>query len=399
MAVGGHAAATQPGSAVANRATGNLSYAQVAKQSNVPQATLQPAEPVADRPVAAADRMAMDDMAADQGDGGEIVAPEDLGPKAIGLRLLGIERKLEKRRKQLARDEQAISEQESAIAEQQAILVQLNANADNTREQIRGFNDDRAELSQRLARINATEQDRLAAPSTEVEATPEATAMDCLSRTFLGLQNFETQTPAVKTMLLQFAQAVQAMQAAQTSAAPQGQQLTIQQAFANTAGTNSPQQGGVALVQTKSVLPVVPAEQPGALAAHIGGVQQFDISDVAPPTPVRDDAARGEKLYGPISTVMLTDAEQIQQSRPARQGISALFADVHSAPKDKPGGKDVAMEGDGEINADEPVPGAVSSSELADQSSMDQQDALTDCLFKQGLQHWQKAKKGRVNPY
>ena len=50
------------------------------------------------------------------------------------------------------------------------------------------------------------------------------------------------------------------MQAEQTSVAPQGQQLTIQQAFANTAGTNSAQQGAVAPIQIQTVPPVVPAE-------------------------------------------------------------------------------------------------------------------------------------------
>ena len=268
--------------------------------------------------MSATDRMAIDDSAADQRDDDELTAPEDFQPKTIELRLLKIEHKLAQRRKQLTRDEEAIVDQEAAIAEQQAVLVQLNANADATREQIRGHIENRTELSQRLARFSASEQGGFAPTMGDGEKSPETTALECLSRTFLGLQNFESQPPAIKNLLSQFAQAVQALQAEHAHPASQGQQLTLQQAFAGTAV----QQGGSSTDQSKLATLHVPAVQSSAGASE-SGARHFDISG---------DGAKAEKSYGPISAAA-PGTDPLQPVRPARQGIFALSADRHSEPR------------------------------------------------------------------
>ena len=393
LAASGHTGAPQHVSAGPNRVNGAVSYAQVvAKQSSGEHTAAQATVPVVDAPVSAADRMAIDDSAANQRDDDELTAPEDLQPKTIELRLLKIAHKLAQRRKQLTRDEQAIIDQEAAIAEQQAALVQLNANADETRDQIRGHIENRTELSQRLARFSASEQGCSAPAMGEEGKSPETTAMECLSRTFLGLQNFETQSPAIKILLSQFAQAVQALQAEHAPPVSQGQQLTLQQAFASTAV----QQGGSSTDQSKPAPNHVPAGQSSAGASE-GGARHFDISDKTAPHLGQGDGERTEKSYGPISAAAPPGTDPLEQVRPARQGISGLSADRHSEPRAQ--GKDVPMGGDTEADgATDPAVG--SSSDSVDQPAVDQQDALTDCLFKQGLQHWQTvAKKGRVQPY
>ena len=98
----------------------------------------------------------------------------------------------------MARDEQAISDQEEEIAAQQAKLVQLQADADATREQIRGNSEDRVELSQRLAKLNEIQHDENPLAAVEVQEEAQA-AMGCLTGTLLGLQNYDSQPPAIKT--------------------------------------------------------------------------------------------------------------------------------------------------------------------------------------------------------
>ena len=69
--------------------------------------------------------------------------------------LLNLERKRERKELQVAREEQAIADQRGEISRQQAVLVELQAAADATMEEIRDIDDVRAEMSKRLDQLNA----------------------------------------------------------------------------------------------------------------------------------------------------------------------------------------------------------------------------------------------------
>ena len=116
---------------------------------------------------------------------------------------------------------------------QRAKLAQLQAEADATRELIQGIFEDRDELSQLLAKLTKIQHaDQLPA---EVEGqTQVQAAMECLSKTFFGLQNYQSQPPEIQTMLTQFAQLFKATQAEREVKAGPGQ-LTLHQAFASQA--------------------------------------------------------------------------------------------------------------------------------------------------------------------
>ena len=181
-------------------------------------------------PMSATDRMAKDDMAVDNGDDDERTLPEELPIHKLNLRMLNLHKKITTKEKQLEREQAAIQEQQAEIALQQAKLVELQAAADCTREAISDFNDVRVEVSQRLAKAASTQNQ----PNNPVPAgQPDhvETAMDCLSRTFVGLQRYEEQSLAVKELLCQFAQAFQSMQLANSAPALPAGQLTLQQAF------------------------------------------------------------------------------------------------------------------------------------------------------------------------
>lgn len=182
--------------------------------------------------MSAAERMAKDDMAVDDGDDEVCTIPEELPVHRLNILMLNLHKKITAKEKQLEKELAAIHDQQDEIAAHQARLVELQATADSTRETISDFNDTRAELSQRLAKAAATQNiPTKPVPETDGKEKQVETAMDCLSRTFMGLQKYEEQSPEVKALLCQFAQAFQSLQAASTAPVLPVGQLTLQQAF------------------------------------------------------------------------------------------------------------------------------------------------------------------------
>ena len=298
----------------------------VARGAAPAQRDLAPA--VAELPITAAERMALDESSAlpaePPADDGERTMPEDMGSKAVNVRILNIERKLDRKRKHLAKEEQAISDQEAEIAVQQAKLVQLQSDADATREEIRGINEDRAELSQRLAKLNEIQHDEnpRAASELQEEAQVQA-AKDCLAKTFFGMQNYDAQPAAIKTMLDQFAQLYQGLQAEHKAAAGSGQ-LTLQQAFAAQAAASPPQP------TTASRSPSCPG--PTAVAPQ--ATQHHDISSGScTPTGRAAGPAEGISSYGRASLGLTPPTgAATPYARAPRSSLSSLSAENHSSP-------------------------------------------------------------------
>ena len=297
------------GNAAANSQTATVPVATrgaavPVRNNTVPQACANPA--AAEVPVSAAERTAQDESAALQAEPAEEdegTIPEDLPPHKIELTLLKLESKLNKKRQLLAKEEQAIAFQEEEIAVQRAKLVQLQAEADGTRELIQGFLEDRDELTQRLAKLTKLHHDDL--PSAGIDGQPEVqSAMDCLSRTFLGLQNYQSQPPEIQAMLTQFAQLFRATQAEHEAKAGPGQ-LTIHQAFASQASAGTVQaplpQGPASVaaqsfvISSGSTTPLDPATFPARETSKNSGLPLSSLSAEKPtpaaerPEPAADD--------------------------------------------------------------------------------------------------------------
>ena len=163
-------------------------------------------------------------------------ADDQRSSKEINLHMLKIEKVLERRRRALDKAEIAVAEQKEEIASQQAKLVELQTVEDGKREEIFALNEEKRVLSQRLARINAAEDaaqqnQHSGVTSGMAQQDPLQMAAECLSRSFMGLQNFNEQPPQIKELLLQFARGVEQLQAAER-AAPCAGQVTLEQSFA-----------------------------------------------------------------------------------------------------------------------------------------------------------------------
>ena len=98
--------------------------------------------------------------------------------------------------KTLDKAELAVAAQAEEIANQQAKLVQLQAVEDAKREEIRALIAERCELSQRLARLKA-DQVHGEKPFVALQPSPLQTAIDCLNRSYLGLLDFQEQSPEI----------------------------------------------------------------------------------------------------------------------------------------------------------------------------------------------------------
>ena len=242
---GGHAVPARTAAATTSAATNaaatrdTRSYAAAAagartnaSGSGGALSTKQPGPQKQDIQMSPAERFAEDEVE-DQADEGETV-PEDAddqrGSRSINYHILRLENTLERRRKALGKAELAVAAQTEEIAKQQAVLVELQASEDNLREEIRAVTAERSELSQRLARLNAN-RDIEQQPAAAVQQTPLQNAMDCLNRSFLGLQHFQDQSPEIKEILVQFARGIEQMQAQERSAVVPGQ-TTLHQSFA-----------------------------------------------------------------------------------------------------------------------------------------------------------------------
>ena len=181
-----------------------------------------------------AQRFAEDDV--DPADDFETV-PEEIDDqrtsKELAARIIKIGKIVSQRRRQHEKAEAAVAEQIEEIALQQATLVDLQAQADYRLEQIQALQLEEGVISQRLAKINPVQGD--ATPmDTDAGApvlTPVQTAMECISKTFLGLQHFQDQCPEIRAILSVFAQEVEKLQAAEFASRAPGQP-TIQQTFA-----------------------------------------------------------------------------------------------------------------------------------------------------------------------
>ena len=178
----------------------------------------------------------MDDLAMDghnqPEDDGDITLEEEASPKRTARRIVTIENKLERQRSRLARDGNAILAQEERIAEENAKLVQLQAVADATRDDIRNSNEEKEELTQRLARINVVPRDGCEVPPAFVEQDKQVEAVvECLSSALHGLHTFDSQSPQIQSFLRTFTAEIEKLKVAALGtpsppAAVEGQSLS-----------------------------------------------------------------------------------------------------------------------------------------------------------------------------
>ena len=84
-------------------------------------------------------------------------------------------------------------------------------------------------LSQRIARLNQAEGQH--SVSGFAQQGPLQMADECLTRSLLGLQNYNQQSPQIKQRLLLFAREIEKLQAAEREALLAGQ-ATLDQSFA-----------------------------------------------------------------------------------------------------------------------------------------------------------------------
>ena len=179
-----------------------------------------------------AERFAADEVEEDETMPEE--ADDQRTSKAINLALLGIEKKLERRQRALEKAQWAVAEQNEEIARQHAKLVELQAEEDSKRDEILEITTQRDELSRRLVKLNAVQgsESRQCGPAeADDQRDPFQVAMECLTRSYQGLQNYHDQPPAIKQLLSQFASSVLQMQANERSAQEVGQ-ATLHQTFA-----------------------------------------------------------------------------------------------------------------------------------------------------------------------
>ena len=142
-----------------NKTTGTQSTALggIGRGHALPNEKRDPPVPAQKADAAAGDEEAKieaDQKAAETEDE-NITQPEELEPKPLQQRLLNLERKRERKEKQLAANERDIAEQREEISRQQAKLVELQATADATAQEIREVDATRAELSRRLDQLNS----------------------------------------------------------------------------------------------------------------------------------------------------------------------------------------------------------------------------------------------------
>ena len=184
--------------------------------------------------------------------------------KQLSERILKIERTLRDRRRQHGKAEAAVAAQIDEIASQQAILVELQAQADERLEQIQALQLEESVLSQRLAKLNPVQGDEPATGerSGVPELTPVQDAMGCLSKALIALQNYQAQSPEIQVLLSHFAKDIEQLQAAELAAHVPGQ-TTIQQSFAaQRAKDSAPAEYGphlAAAVQKKHQLEAKPS--------------------------------------------------------------------------------------------------------------------------------------------
>ena len=135
-----------------------------------------------DKLLSADERVALDNEAAEdehKADDSKTVqtAPEHLPIRALESRLVNLGRKLAARQKRLAKEQQTVCDKDGEIASLQVERVQLRAVADATSDEIKGIHEARAELFQRLAKLNAVQEQQETAPEVDTQATA-----DCLSK-------------------------------------------------------------------------------------------------------------------------------------------------------------------------------------------------------------------------
>ena len=176
-------------------------------------------------------------------------------------KLLNLEKKIGRKQKQYEKHLEEVRLQEEELANQQANLVEVQASADASKDEISGLEDDRAELIQRLAKLSKPNEP--AAPSSgDGLQYAQKLANDLMA----GMQNFQNESPAVQTVFLQLLSAIEQLRSSQAQVVPPPvgpMQQMLPLLFAKQAAASS-----------INAACKVPSPAPGA-----GAVTHFDISE------------------------------------------------------------------------------------------------------------------------
>ena len=157
-------------------------------------------------------------------------------PWAIQNKLRNLERGRQRKQARLEKEETAIQDQTDFIAAQQEKLVELQAKAVSTAEEIRSIDAVYSENMELLAKVTAERSatEAAASPKQEQQGDRAKEARDLLTTALRGVQTYKDQPPELQALLTQFIGCIEAMQRSElnTSAQLQPGQTTLQQAFA-----------------------------------------------------------------------------------------------------------------------------------------------------------------------
>ena len=148
-----------------------------------------------------------DTIELDDNDDGDITIEEGLRGRELQDRLNACLFRKERREKAWAKQNSLVNQQNQFIAQQQAKLVEMQAAADTTLQQVRDEEDSISELLRRLLDLNSRTEEGPQPPVHPYLESEEGHAADCLGRTWEALRNFgRLQNPAVQDMLATFFQ-------------------------------------------------------------------------------------------------------------------------------------------------------------------------------------------------
>ena len=209
------------------------------------------------------------DNAADDNDsvhGPASIVEEELGYKQIEFKLIKLETKIQKRKGRHEKEVGYVQEQEREIEAQRAKMVELQASADATKDEISDLEADRDDLIKRLSEL--AKADKRADESKEVvpkdpQSAQVRDAYNCLSKAFQGFQNYDSADADIQGLLSVFATAFNQLQLERAAAVGGGKQPTLPQYIADQ--------------QRKQADPA--KAQPSLPPAPSTGTTHFDISD------------------------------------------------------------------------------------------------------------------------
>ena len=254
--------------------------------------------------------MADDEMAQLEAEGeieeDNLTLPENLDPKQLQRRMRRLEEKRQRIAGKLDSKQDAVVGQHEEIARQQAILVEMQADADAAAEQVRQCDADLAEVSQRLEQALRVRGGGAVAATEEHTSAAPRSAADCLNHVYNALENYQNlPDPNVQKMLEHFVSLVDDLRTSYSiqsaPAVPGAGQTTLDQAFAAQRAGQAPT---APLVPEQVEFPLLQAALQRKHDRESDPVVQ-QPRQVAPATPqaaVLETAGNGRQL--PTSTLV-----------------------------------------------------------------------------------------------